>query len=65
MAKINMMLYQIQVVIFYKLVKINDVERKYTEPTDIYLNFKNSGVPIKYCENRISDSFVNKYAKLF
>ena len=45
----------------------NDVEEKYTEPTDIYLNFKNryDGVPIKYCENRISDSFVNKYTKLF
>ena len=43
------------------------LKEKYTEPTDIYLNFKNryDGVPIKYCENRISDSFVNKYAKLF
>tara|TARA_B100000029_G_scaffold516497_1_gene630268 strand:- start:431 stop:1576 length:1146 start_codon:yes stop_codon:yes gene_type:complete len=43
------------------------LKEKYTEPTDIYLNFKNryDELPIKYCETRISDSFVKKYSKLF
>ncbi len=43
------------------------LKKKYTQPSDIYLRFKNNykDLPIKFCETRISDYFISKYPQLF
>tara|TARA_B100000674_G_C37184786_1_gene621359 strand:- start:189 stop:488 length:300 start_codon:yes stop_codon:yes gene_type:complete len=43
------------------------LKKNYTQPSDIYLRFKNKykTLPIKFCETRISDYFISKYPQLF
>ena len=43
------------------------LKKSYTQPSDIYLRFKNdyNDLPIKFCETRISDYFISKYPQLF